>query len=723
MDVSPLSVTKQVSDVSTLAQNRLLGRLSVQELGVLIDTLDQVALPAGAVVMNEGEDGEYAYIVLDGSAVERRGALELRTLGPGDHFGELSLVGVALRASTVEAKTTMRLARLSRARFVSMSQRHAELGVHLLGSLVVAQAADLSSMTDRVGVLLRERSVPRRAVVSVRIASAAGGEPTARDIPTTTRAGELLPREVEGARVTGALLNGRPVSLDAPIVSDALLAPLTMASWEGRDILRRSIGLLMLEAAHRVAPGVTVRLGASLTSGRVARVENPDGDLAELAARILRAMHRIVAEGPKFREELWSVEEARAHFTSNGWLDAAALLETWREATVWLFSCGDVYALADGPLLPTARGLEGFDVTTHPEGLLLDFGDPVRRHVVAQTLSMERIKPRFGGEMTADERRWLAQLGVTSVGTFNAQCVTGNVKEIIRVSEGFHEKRVGRIADAIDTRRQLVKVITIAGPSSSGKTTFIKRLTIQLEIVGLRPVSISLDDYYVDRERTLKDEHGEYDFEALEALDLPMLGDHVRRLLAGERVKTARFDFLTGKSTPTGGPEVALGEGDVLLLEGIHGLNPALLGAAVPQEAVFRVFVHPATGLQFDRLSAVSTADVRLLRRVVRDRHHRNYKADQTIARWSSVRRGEALHIFPFQSNADAVFDTSLVYELGVLKVFADRYLLEVPAGDPAFSTAYRLRRMLDRFVTIYPDHVPPTSILREFIGGSGFEY
>lgn len=719
MDVSPLSLTKQVSDISTLAQNRLLGRLSVRELGILIDTLDQLALPPGAALMSEGEEGEYAYIVLDGTAAERRGALEVGMLGPGTSFGELALVGVTRRTSTVESRTPMRLARLSRARFVALSERHPELCARITAALAQNLAADLTQMTDRVGVLLRERSVARRATVTITITPT--GE--RRTVTTTTRVGELFPREVDGVRVVGALLDDRPVSLDAAILDDARVAPLTLASWDGRDILRRSVGLLLLEAAHRIAPGVIFRLGASLTSGRVVHVEDPDGDLPGLAVRLTHAMEALAAEGTAFREEMWSVAEARAHFVNAGWLDAAALLGTWRDSTVSLVSCGVVYALSDGPMLATARELEGFTVGPHPEGLLLDFGQSLKKHVVAQTLSMERIKPRFGGEMMTEEKRWLASLGVTSVGTFNAQCVTGSVKELIRVSEGFHEKRVSRIADAIDARRRDVKIITIAGPSSSGKTTFIKRLTTQLEIIGLRPVSISLDDYYVDRERTVKDASGDYDFEALEALDLALVRDHATRLLAGEEVATARFDFHAGKSLPGGGPTITLGEGHVLLFEGIHGLNPELLGTAAPQSAVFRVFVHPATSLPFDRLSSVATSDVRLLRRLVRDRHHRGYRAEETIHRWASVRRGETLHILPFQSFADAVFNTSLVYELSVLKVFADRYLLEVPAGDPALSTAYRLRRMLDRFVTIYPDHVPPTSILREFIGGSGFEY
>jgi uridine kinase len=314
-------------------------------------------------------------------------------------------------------------------------------------------------------------------------------------------------------------------------------------------------------------------------------------------------------------------------------------------------------------------------------------------------------------------------MGVTSVGAFNDLCVSGQVSQLIRVAEGFHEKRIGRIADEIALARDRLRIIAIAGPSSSGKTTFIKRLNVQLQVAGLNPVGISLDDYYLDRERTPRDARGEYDFEALEALDLPLLQEHVRRLLAGEAVRTARFDFKAGRGSPEGGPAIRLRRGDVLLLEGIHGLNPALLGAIPRGGELFRVFIHPATTLPFDRLHRVSATDVRLLRRIVRDRHARGYSAAENIARWPSVQEGERRHIFPFRGEADAVFDSALVYEPAVLKVYAERYLLEVPGDHPAYGTAWRLRTLIDRFVAIYPDHVPPTSLMREFIGGSGFEY
>jgi uridine kinase len=319
--------------------------------------------------------------------------------------------------------------------------------------------------------------------------------------------------------------------------------------------------------------------------------------------------------------------------------------------------------------------------------------------------------------------RWLASLGVTSVGAFNRGCVTGSVSETIRVAEGFHEKRLGKIADGIAAREGRVRVVGIAGPSSSGKTTFIKRLKVQLTLVGIDPVALSLDDYYVDRARTPRDDKGEYDYEALEALDLELLRDHVHRLLRGETVRTAKYDFLTGTSHADGGSEITLGPRRVLMLEGIHGLNPKLLSDAVPSAHVFRIFIQPMTALPYDAASRVSPSDLRLLRRIVRDRRGRGCTPGDNILRWPSVRRGERLHIFPFVDQADVVFDTSLAYELSVLKTYAERYLLEVPVEHPAHPTANRLRQLVDKFVAIHAAHVPPTSILREFIGESAFEY
>lgn len=712
-------------DVVTLAKNAILSGLSEEDRAAFLDAVDQVSVPIDTVVVREGDEGEYMYFILEGQAHVRHAGLELRPLLAGDHFGELSLVAGRKRAATVLAATPLRLARLSRAAYQHLANEHPLLAVRFLQGLVSALGDELVGMTDNVELLIRARSLPRHTKVVVETTKDDHGTIARIDsLSTGTLVAAILPAELAGARVVAGMLDHRPVSLSTPIVSDARIAPITMAEWEGREIYRRSVGLLLLAGARQLGEDRRVRLGLSIGTGRVVEV---NGEVGDLGARLEAAMAALALEALPFHEELWTVEEARSFFRKMGWTDAVDLLHTWRASTVPLTSADGIMAIGSGPVLPSAKGIGGFRLLPHPQGFLLDFGEPVARflpaHMTCDTLAQEQRFPRFGGEMAKDNQRWLASMGVDSVGSFNEFCVTGQVRDLIRIAEGFHEKRIGSVADAVALRKGQARVIGIAGPSSSGKTTFIKRLTVQLEIDGVHPVNISLDDYYVDRVRTPKDDHGEYDFEAFLALDVDLLQTHIKRLLAGEAVKTARFDFLSGESHKEGGPELRLGPKDVLVLEGIHGLNPALLGDSATRDQVFYVFVHPCTALPFDRLTMVSPADVRLLRRIVRDRHSRGYKAADNILRWSSVRRGEQLHIYPHQPNADAVFDTSLVYELSVIKVYADRYLLEVPADHPAFTTAYRLRHLLDRFVTIYPDHVPPTSILREFIGGSGFEY
>jgi uridine kinase len=721
----PFVLGKRPDDLEVLAKSHLLRGLPIKEVSEFLDLLDQVALAPGTCIVREGEEGDYMFFVLEGEARIRRGQLELRPVGPGDHFGELALLGGRTRAASVEADTTMRLARLSRARYMSLATSHPRVALHFTQALATSLGDELVAMTDNVGLLAYQRSVPRQLEIKVRRGK------SDLLVATGTLAGTLLPRDLDGDLVVAATLNKKPASLETAIVADVDLAPLAIDDWEGRAIYRRSAALLLLEAARRAAPDVKLRMGAPLESGQVVVVapSTPAGEIDGLASRIASMMQRMARDDVPLREEVWQIEEAHTELLARGWADAAALLPSRRETMVSLLACGETFALGLGPVVPRASYLTGFSVERHPAGLLLRLGEPVDRTMPVyrsarvDPLATETRVPRYGGEMTAAGRAWLGGLGVSSVGTFNELCVSGGVDELIRVAEGFHEKWIGRIADAVAARREQVKVIVIAGPASSGKTTFIKRLTTQLRVDFIRPLEVSLDDYYVDRDKTVRDENGDYDFEAFEALDAKLLQQHLSRLLAGQPVKTARYDFVLGKSFANGGKELRLGEGDVLMLEGIHGLNPGLVDGAVPPEAIFKVFVHPATTLPFDRASVLPPDDIRLLRRIIRDRHSRNYTAADTIARWPSVRRGEICHIYPHLPNADIVFDSSLVYEMSVLKTYAERYLLEVPASDPAYTTAFRLRNLIDQFVAIYPDHVPPTSVIREFIGGSGFEY
>ncbi|HYQ80767.1 MAG TPA: cyclic nucleotide-binding domain-containing protein [Anaeromyxobacteraceae bacterium] len=699
--------------VAALARSPLLHGLGPDDIGRLLAHAERVEVAAGALFLREGDPSRDMYFVLRGEARLRRHQLALKTLGPGDHFGALALLTGRPRSTSATAASRLELARLSPEAWESFAADEPRLAMLLVQRLLAEVREDLVEMTDSVGALLQGRSLPRAKEVAVRVNG------VARQVRTGTPVRALLPAEMDGALVVAGLLGQKPVSLHTPIFAEATVAPLTVRHWEGRQIYTRSVGLALLEAARQLDPGLLVRLGPSRGTVQIVEVAGAQGlDRAALARGLLDAMQRLVAADLPIRQEWWTVEEALAHFLERGWDDAARLLHTRPQATVPLVCCGELYALSMGPLLPSTGAMRGFRLEPHPDGLLLDYGaiDPRNGRQAPSP------PPREAG-MMRDHRTWLGALGVTSVGAFNDRCISGQVSQIIRVAEGFHEKRIGQIADEVAARRERLRIISIAGPSSSGKTTFIKRLTVQLQVAGLNPVGLSLDDWYVDREKTVRDQNGQLDFEALEALDLTLLQDQVRRLLAGEEVATARYDFRTGRSAPEGGPRLRLSRGDVLMLEGIHGLNPGLLGPIPAAGELYRIFIHPATTLPFDRLSRVSATDLRLLRRIVRDRHQRGYGAADNIQRWPAVQEGERRHIFPFQGEADAVFDSSLIYEPAVLKVFAERYLLEVPLDHPAFATAHRLRHLIDRFVSIYPDHVPPTSIIREFIGGSGFEY
>jgi uridine kinase len=679
------SEDRRLGDVAALSKATVLDALGAEDIGALLEHLDIVSLGPGATITATA-----LCFVLEGRARLERAQDLLAELGPHEHFGELSLVGEAALDDKIVAVTPVRIARLTRESFEALERARPAIALHLVKALLA-----------HVGALARRGS---RQAAAPRVA-------------------DVLPARVDGALVVGGSYEHRAIALGAPAPagSGAGVTPVTTRSWEGKDIYRRTAGLVLLEAARRI--GRSLRLGPSITSGRVVVVED-EPDLAALSLELARALADIVLSDVPVREEVWAIDEAIARLGAEGSDDAAALLATWPEATVPLVTCGELHALSPGPMLPRTGMLSGIEVLPHPLGLMLDFGPAIRDELTRRpfsTRAMELSAPRYGAEMTRHERRWLELLGATSVGRFNQACVSGQVKELINVAEGFHEKRIALIADQVKSRGG-TRIVAVAGPSSSGKTTFIKRLKVQLQVNGIHPVELSLDDYYCDRELSPRDARGEYDYEALESIDLALLDQHTSRLLAGDRVRTARYDFLTGKSLRDGGPELQVGPSDVLLVEGIHALNPALLGEAAAERS-FRIFIHPATSLPFDRLSSLEPADVRLVRRIVRDRHQRGTAAADNLARWQSVRRGERLHIFPFQPNADAVFDSSLVYEASVLKVYAERYLLEVPRAHAGFSAAQRLRRLLAPFVPIHPDHVPPTSILREFIGGSGFSY
>jgi uridine kinase len=728
--------------MESLVDNPVLCLLDPMEQGRLLDHLRIDWVEAGTILVHEGEPEDTMYFLIDGTARISKGSIDLGTLPHGAHFGELGLITQKPRAASIVAETDLSLAVMDRDAYERMAQSSPTLALSFLQAMVGGLGQRLSDMTENVGVLLKGRSLPRRANVRVLV------DGQEKMVNTGAPVHEVLPTRVKGLPVVAALIDRRPVSLSTPITSDVKVEPLTIAHWEGERIYRRTIALLLLEAAQTVDPALQPRIGATVGRGIRVHLTKQPADLVVCAHKIEKEMHAIANRKAELSEEWWTVDEAVTYFAEHGDPGAVELLATWRADAVPLASFGKVYVLRMNPFCSEANNIMGFSVLPSEDELLVQIenmasttstwgplGEDDRTtpgHSMVAVMDTEEGSgddPQSAVSMTRrvsglarDQHRWLSTLGIQGVGAFNRACIGGDVSQMIRVSEGFQEKRIGKIADAIKAQTEQARIVCIAGPSSSGKTTFIKRLKIQLQVNGIRPRSISLDDYYVDRDATPRGPDGDFDYEALHALQLPLFQRHLTDLLAGQEVKTAHYNFESGQSIEDGGPALHLAKDELLMLEGIHALNPELVGD-VPRESIFRIYVSPQTQLPFDRLSRVHASDVRLLRRIIRDRHSRGTEAADNILRWPKVRAGERRHIFPFQEHADAVFDSSLVYELSVLKVYAERYLLEVPHAHPAYATAFRLLNLVSNVVAIYPNHVPPTSILREFIGGSGFEY
>lgn len=541
-----------------------------------------------------------------------------------------------------------------------------------------------------------------------------------RHVPAGTTVAELLEtcHGVVPADVVAALVNRRLVSLDFPLRGIQVdVEAVRVASREGQAVVRRSISLVLLEAAHELYPEARLVVGQSLGGGYFYSWKSATPLDEGVVTSLERRMREICQEDRPIVRRTVTLEEAEALFRGNGYTSTLQLLATHRSSTVPVVSCGQVVDIAHGACAPSTGRVKNFALSLYEDGLLLRFPRdsegtvPLLRHPQPKLFAAYR-----------ETRRWNEAVGVAHVGSLNAACLSGEISQVIKIAEGFQEKRIAQIADIIAEREGRVRVVLVAGPSASGKTTFIQRLGIQLRVNGIHPLALSLDNYFVDRARTPLGEDGQPDYEALEALDLELLNGHLVALLRGEEVRIPRYDFTVGRRLgPDRWPRLQLAPHQVLLIEGIHALNPRLTPAISPESA-FRIFISALTQLTLDDHNRIFTSDARLLRRIVRDRLFRNHPATKSLEMWPAVRRGEVKWIFPFQESADVLFNSALVYEPAVLKVFAERFLLEVPREHPAYTEAYRLLKFLSWFVPVFQDDVPHTSLLREFIGGSAFE-
>jgi uridine kinase len=519
-------------------------------------------------------------------------------------------------------------------------------------------------------------------------------------------------------RVMAALVNRRLVMLDFPLRGKAELDLVLYGSREGEAVYKRSVSLLLYEACCELFPTARLVIGQSLGNCYHYQVRGIRTELEEMASALMQRMQELHEEKRIFVRQTVTIEEAEDFFEKRGNSDKLQLLSTHRSSTVHTITCGDFVDIAHGPYAPHTGCLPTFGVRPYEDGLLLLF--PRRRD---RDRLPDFSEPKLLFRTYTETRSWQELLGVHHVGQLNRLCLNGGIKRILLIAEGLHEKKIAEIADQICRQRDRLRLVTVAGPSSSGKTTFAKRLDIQMRVNGIEPVSLSLDNYYVDREQTPRDEDGNLDFESIEAIDLQLFHQHLADLLAGREVLTPRFDFVAGQREPESKwKPFQLQEDQILTIEGIHGLNPRLTDG-VEQQQLFRIYISALTQLAIDDHNRIFTADARLIRRIVRDRLFRGFTAQRSLEIWKRVRLGEAKWIFPFQEDADVMFNSALVYETAVLQTYATRFLLQVPKTHPTYTEAYRLLKFLSMFVPVFPDEVPHTSILREFIGGSAFRY
>jgi uridine kinase len=518
--------------------------------------------------------------------------------------------------------------------------------------------------------------------------------------------------------VLSALVNRRQVMLDFPLRGQVDLELVRFGDREGESVYKRSVSLMFYEACRELFPDARTVIGQSLGNCYHYQVRGDHPALDEMAPALEDRMRELFRENRPFRRSTVTIEEAEKYCRVHSCEDKLLLLATRRSSNVHTITCGVFVDLAIGPYAPNTRCCPTFGVMPFEDGLLLRFPRRADRSLVP------RFTPRpLLFKTYVETRRWQEVLGVQNVGQLNQLCLNDEIHSIIRIAEGLHEKKISQVADEILSRRPRVHLVTIAGPSSSGKTTFAKRLGIQLRVNGIEMVSLSLDNYYVNRDETPRDDQGRPDFESLEAIDLELFHRHLAELMKGGEILTPRFDFVSGtRKSENAWGLMRLEDHQLLVVEGIHGLNNRLT-QSVPQEQKYRIFISALSQLAIDDHNRIFTSDARLIRRIVRDHLFRGFTAERTLDLWGRVRRGEGRWIFPFQEQADVMFNSAVVYEPAVLKTYAERFLLQVPRTSKAYTEAYRLLKGLSLFVPIFPDEVPHTSILREFIGGSTFSY
>ena len=543
---------------------------------------------------------------------------------------------------------------------------------------------------------------------------ALGGEKVIDMLP---RLGQALPFEP-----ICALVNNKVEDLCFPIYAPKQIEFIGKDDPNGRRVYVRSLCMMLYKAVEEMMPRVTLRIEHSMSNGNYCRLLNGEEVVKvdqDIVDQLLKHLENLMHSDIPFRRKERLTKDVIEIFRKQGLTAKVTLLETLHELYTTYYRLGNLADSYYGPLAPTTGFIKDFDLRTYKDGFLLfAYSRQETDEILRNNPPQEKMYKAF-----TDQLMFNKVIQVKNVGELNVAVKTRRTAELINVAEAMHGKLLARISDDIAQRRKegSAGIVMIAGPSSSGKTTSAKRLAIQLMTTLIVPKMISLDDYFVDREVTPRDETGDYDYESIYALDLDRLNSDLTRLLNGEEINLPTYSFELGKRVERPKP-LRLDKNDVLLIEGIHGLNPELTRSINPDE-VYKVYVSALTTLKIDNHNWISTSDNRLLRRIVRDNKYRHTTALDTIRRWQSVRRGEEKWIFPFSENADATFNSSLIFELGVMKPYAEPVLRDVPRDLPEYAEAYRLLRLLSYFDPIPADQIPTTSLLREFLGGSSFRY
>ena len=517
-------------------------------------------------------------------------------------------------------------------------------------------------------------------------------------------------------QVMAGKVNNKVQSLDFIVYKPKDIEFIDISTPSGMRVYVRTLSMVMAKAVDELCPNASLHIEHPIAKGYYGVILN-NGKCVDLDLKAIKErMHAIIAANLPIICEEKPTDHVIELFRKKGQKDKVVLLETLGFLYSRYFRIGDFVDYYSSVLLPSTGHLSIFELTPYAEGFLLRIPNrenPLELEEYVDQPAMFNVFKEFIA--------WNNLMGLRNVGDFNLACKQNRSYTLINVAEALHEKKVANIADMIVQRKNQARFVLISGPSSSGKTTFSKRLSVQLLVAGIKPLVISLDNYFVTRDRTPRDEEGNFDYETIEALDVELLNEHLSRLLKGEEIELPTYSFDDGKRYFKG-EKIKLNPDNVLVMEGIHALNPALT-PSIPDESKFKIYVSALTTISLDDHNWISTTDTRLIRRIVRDFRYRNYSARETIARWPSVRKGEEKWIFPFQENADVMFNSALIFEMAVLKKYVEPLLAEVPQNCEEFTEAHRIIKFLRFFLPIRDREIPPTSLLREFVGGSSFKY